>query len=286
VQQPPRRWRVPARRHPNYALRRLVALVAVVLVIWVVARGIGALASLASGAPPTRPSTGPSASSPSPSPAQPLVEPPACRDGDRPAEDASYADWAKTVLDTDYRLDKTYVPPDLVPLTRAGFREATFTIRQVAVPDLAALRKAAAAAGVPIDVVAAYRSYYQQLDLFDRRVRELGRDVALAKTARPGHSEHQLGTALDFRTAGQIDVDIHWGETPTGKWVEQNAWRYGFVQSYPDGSLDVTCYSAEPWHFRYLGRDLAAQIHRSGLTIREFLWNRDHGGPAPVASAG
>ena len=213
-----------------------------------------------------------------------LIEPPACRDGDQPAERSRYADWQATVLDTQYRLEQTYIPPDLVPLTRAGFSESTLKIRSLAVGDLKALRNAAAAAGVPIDVVAAYRSYYQQLDLFDRRVRELGRDAALAKTARAGHSEHQLGTALDFRTYGQLDVDIHWDQTPTGKWVEENAWRYGFAQSYPEGSLDVTCYSAEPWHYRYLGRALAGQVHASGLTVREFLWNRDHGGPQPVAS--
>jgi D-alanyl-D-alanine carboxypeptidase len=64
-----------------------------------------------------------------------------------------------------------------------------------------------------------------------------------------------------------------------------NAWRYGFVMSYPRGREDVTCYLYEPWHYRYFGRALAARIHASGLTPREFLWRMDASSPpAPAAS--
>ena len=62
-----------------------------------------------------------------------------------------------------------------------------------------------------------------------------------------------------------------WG-TPAGKWMKAHSWEYGFVMSYPKGTMALTCYDFEPWHFRYVGRALAAQIHASGLTQREYLW--------------
>jgi D-alanyl-D-alanine carboxypeptidase len=138
--------------------------------------------------------------------------------------------------------------------------------------DLAELRTAAAQAGHPVEVLAAYRSFEEQRALFEERKEQLGYDRSLDKTARAGHSEHQLGTAVDFKTAGAADVTQAWGDEPTGRWMAQNAHRFGFVLSYPEGRRDVTCYPYEPWHFRYVGRDLALQVRRSGLTLRQYLW--------------
>ena len=213
----------------------------------------------------------------SPSPSLHLQPLPACRFGSKPAARVGYRAWRVTLVDTTFRLPKTYAPPGLVSTVAAGF-EAGFLIRKVVVPDLAALRQAAEAAGNSIDIVASYRSYRQQEELFGKRKARLGYDRALVKTARPGHSEHQLGTTLDFKTKGSQDVSIHWANTPAGRWVAENAWRFGFVQSYPRDKRDVTCYAYEPWHYRYVERALAAQIHDSGLTTREFLWkwNQEH----------
>lgn len=213
-------------------------------------------------------------SSSAPTPSAPT--PPACRYGNRPAEQDDYDDWARTLVDTDRRLPSTYAPPDLVSVEEAGFDRGVL-VRSFLIPDLEALREAADAAGHPIDVVAAYRSYQQQAALFERRERELGRAAALGRTARPGHSEHQLGTTVDFKTFGQVDVDPSWGSTPTGAWVLANAYRFGFVESYPPNSADVTCYAVEPWHLRYFGRDTAERIRDSGLTVREYLWRQEDG---------
>jgi len=108
-------------------------------------------------------------------------------------------------------------------------------------------------------------------------IRTLDRDgyeAALASSARPGHSEHQLGTAIDLRSySGPPAWELEdWAATPEGAWVAANAHIYGFVMSYPKGMSDVTCYVYEPWHYRYVGRETAAAIHRSGLTPREYLW--------------
>lgn len=198
---------------------------------------------------------------------------PVCDYLDEPAFLTDYADWPFTLVDTVFRLPADYVPADLVPLNRAGFDDDRL-IRQVVIDDLTALREAAEAAGNPLEVQSAYRSYAYQEQTFAFWVAQDGREAALASSARPGHSEHQLGTALDFRSAGGAapwDL-VDWGDTPAGAWMLENSWKYGFVVSYPAGTRDITCYIYEPWHYRYVGRDVAGQIHESGVTPREWLW--------------
>jgi zinc D-Ala-D-Ala carboxypeptidase len=266
---------------PNYQLRRLVALTALVVVGYSVVRIGGAVGSAfqgdgGAGASGPAPSAGVSPT-PTSTTGAAAVAVPACAEGSQPAENASAADWRKTLLDTRYRLPSTYEPPILQSVTRAGFSKAGgFVVRSVVIDDLKALRGAAAAAGTPIEIVAAYRSFEQQATLFQKRKKDLGLTEAKRKTARPGHSEHQLGTAIDFKTQGATDVSVRWDSTATGQWMLENAWTFGFIQSYPQGSSDVTCYGYEPWHYRYVGRDVAAAIHQSGLTVREYLWNQAH----------
>lgn len=201
--------------------------------------------------------------------------PPACRYDDVATYHRGYADWAKTLLDPIYKLGDSYVPPDLVSAAAAGLAE-NYQVRSLLITDLKALVDAAAAAGYPLELQSAYRSYSYQERTFDYWVARNGYDAALVSSARPGHSEHQLGTALDFRSAdGPPAWDLEdWGETPTGTWLAENAHRYGFVMSYPKGKQDVTCYIYEPWHYRYLGRELATAVFESGLTLREWLWQR------------
>ncbi|HET6771458.1 MAG TPA: D-alanyl-D-alanine carboxypeptidase family protein, partial [Actinomycetota bacterium] len=69
-----------------------------------------------------------------------------------------------------------------------------------------------------------------------------------------------------------LNVDRGWRFEPAGVWMRENAWRFGFIESYPLGKEAVTCYDHEPWHYRYFGRELAAEIHASGITTREYLW--------------
>ena len=95
----------------------------------------------------------------------------------------------------------------------------------------------------------------------------------------PGHSEHHLGTAIDFGSPDDSKAAWNhedWGQTPAGAWLYQNAWRFGFVLSYPKNKRDVTCYQYEPWHYRYIGREMAADLHATSLTLREYLWRQFH----------
>jgi zinc D-Ala-D-Ala carboxypeptidase len=199
---------------------------------------------------------------------------PACRYDDILTTPRRYADWSETLVDTILRVTKSYVPPDLVPVTQAGLSGSKKTIRAIAVDDLRAMADAARAADAAIGVQSSYRSYAEQQAVYDSWVERLGRTEALKVSARPGHSEHQLGLAIDFRSDPATPLTLHtdWEDTAAGQWMAAHAWEYGWVMSYPKGKTKLTCYSYEPWHFRYVGRELAAQIHASGLTSREYLW--------------
>jgi zinc D-Ala-D-Ala carboxypeptidase len=198
---------------------------------------------------------------------------PRCSYADVRTQLHAYDDWPRTLLDPIFRVATAYAPPDLVPASRAGL-SSRFRVRAVIVDDLRALAAAARRAGAPLAIQSAYRSYSMQVSAFSYWSGRLGRSTALLVSARPGHSEHQLGTTLDFTSAGGGAPWFYadWGRTKAGRWLAANAWRYGFVMSYPRGSTATTCYRYEPWHYRYVGREAAERIHEGGDTLREWLW--------------
>jgi D-alanyl-D-alanine carboxypeptidase len=214
-----------------------------------------------------------------------------------------YARHEATMLDWTYALDRSYEPPDLVSaldgspagvstfalpelgVTAADIQivrgkpgyeavladDARAMVRAIVHPDLAALRGAARAAGNPLVIVSAYRSYTQQELTFEYWVGIGGYARALQTSARAGHSEHQLGTTLDFGDGSAAPWEYaDWAATRTGAWLAQHAAEYGFVMTYPPGKSAVTCYDYEPWHYRWVGRDVAMRITGSGRTLREF----------------
>jgi zinc D-Ala-D-Ala carboxypeptidase len=197
---------------------------------------------------------------------------PACRYDDIMTEPRRYDDWSTTLVDTILRVPRSYVPPDLVSVAQAGLK-GHGKVRSIMIDDLRAMAEAAAAAGDGIGVQSAYRSYDDQVATFAHWVSIDGYAGALKVSARPGHSEHQLGLAIDFRSQPEdATLSGSWAFTPAGRWMGQHAWEFGFVRSYPAKKQSLSCYASEPWHYRYVGRDLAAAIHGSGLTTREYLW--------------
>lgn len=133
---------------------------------------------------------------------------------------------------------------------------------------------AAGAAGVGrIGVNNGYRSYGLQVRTYDSHVRAQGQANADTGSARPGHSEHQTGLALDVVACdvecGGLDG---FGGTAQSDWVAAHAWEYGFIVRYEHGGTPVTGYAPEPWHLRYVGVDLAAIYHDGGYhTLEEFF---------------
>jgi D-alanyl-D-alanine carboxypeptidase len=200
---------------------------------------------------------------------------PPCSFGDEPAPMLLEGDLDTALVDTRYRLPANYAPEGLVPVRRAGLDDDRM-LREAVVADLGELLRAAGRAGMRFELQSAYRSYAYQQRVFAGWVETVGLEAALRTSARPGHSEHQLGTALDLRSAGG-PAPWHledWAQTPEGGWLRENGWRFGFVMSYPAGKEEQTCYAYEPWHYRWLGREIAARIDASGLSTREWLWQR------------
>jgi zinc D-Ala-D-Ala carboxypeptidase len=212
---------------------------------------------------------------PSSSPIATMPQLPACRYADEPAAHVAYDDWQRTIVDTTSRLPKGYVPPDLVAVSRAGLPGGG-SIRLIAIADLKALAAAGRKAGVRLAVESAYRSEARQQRTFAGWVRTSGEAEARRFSARAGHSEHQLGTAIDFKAAGGGSPwTPAFAHSRPARWLAANAWRFGWIQSYPPGAETQTCYGAEAWHYRYVGRDVAAEVHVSGMTLRAWLWAAD-----------
>ena len=199
------------------------------------------------------------------------VQLPACEIKDIPTRYGKVKQWKRTLLDTNLKLKRTYKPWDLVSVSRANI-SGSGKVRKVMIDDLKALARAARKKGKPLAVRSAYRSYEYQKSLFDYYVRSSGYAQAIKFSARPGHSEHQLGTTIDFTTAPSVPLKTSFGESPSGKWLARNGWKYGFIMSYPKGKRSASCYGYEPWHWRYFGRDLARKIHESGQVPRRYLY--------------
>ncbi len=220
---------------------------------------------------PTPVATPVAAPRPTPPPTGNVLPP--CAYMDVPTTHDAYPDWPISLLDTIYHLPASYAPGDLADSSASGLNGG-YLLRTLLFEDLEQLASDARAAGAPIRLVSGYRSHAQQAATFDYWVSVGGYEQALRTSARAGHSEHQLGTAIDV--TGESDAApweyADWATTPAGAWMAHNAWRYGFVMSYPRGSFDVTCYDYEPWHYRYVGRALAAEITASGLAPRQLLW--------------
>lgn len=131
---------------------------------------------------------------------------------------------------------------------------------------LAALKEMRNASGYTMSVISGFRSYQKQVDVFAGWAAKDGEEIASTYSARPGHSEHQSGLAMDITSIYQ-----EYGDTAEGKWVAAHCHEYGFIIRYPLGKDDITGYMYEPWHLRYLGKSTAKLVHDSGLTLDEFL---------------
>lgn len=262
IPQGPRHRRQPAH---VYRVRRAIAATAVIVVLFVAASAAG-LVGGGGGAGPTTTTTSSTTTTTVP-------DAPECTTADVVTAENPATGWATLLVDTERALPDWYAPPDLTNISEAGFPFTDgLALRAHVMEDLDAFREAAEANGTPLSILAAYRSFDQQANLFDRRVEEMGSSLAGSRVARPGHSEHQLGTTIDVTDEGATDVDQAWASSPAGQWVASNAHKYGFIISYPSGAEARTCYDFEPWHLRYVGREQAAAVVDSGLTLRQYLY--------------
>ncbi len=128
------------------------------------------------------------------------------------------------------------------------------------------MQKAAELEGCNLYIASGYRSYETQKNIYEKYVERDGQQMADTYSARPGHSEHQTGLAFDLNS-----IDASFANTPEGKWIAENCYKYGFIIRYPANKSAITGYMYEPWHIRYLGVNLATAVHQSGLCLEEYL---------------
>jgi D-alanyl-D-alanine carboxypeptidase len=171
---------------------------------------------------------------------------------------------------------KDYVPADLVmpnvPQRVPG--NESMQLRQVTATALEAMFAAAAKDGLQLMLSSGYRSYKYQVNLYNGYVASEGQATADTQSARPGHSEHQTGFAADVEPSSKhCEVESCFGDTPEGKWVAENAYKYGFIIRYTPGNEDITGYEPEPWHIRYVGEKLAYELHRTNTTTLEQFFD-------------
>ena len=128
------------------------------------------------------------------------------------------------------------------------------------------MKQSAQAQGISLKIVSGYRSYQTQQAIYQRNVQIYGEEVANTFSAKPGQSEHQTGLAFDVNS-----TRWNFKDTVEAKWLADNCDEYGFIIRYPENKQEKTGYVYEPWHVRYVGKDLAKQIKESGLCLEEYL---------------
>ena len=184
------------------------------------------------------------------------------------------------LVNKDHPLDKDYVPDDLY---QTDNNEDNFhkylnpdlkpMISKSIKPYLDKLIIDAQKEGFSIMVDSGYRSYQYQEIVFKNLVKEKG-EQALLLSALPGTSEHQTGLAFDFAfLKNGIYCDDVKEDTEEAIWMQNNSYKYGFILRYPKGKENITGYTHEPWHFRFVGLEVAKIIFENGLTLEEYHKN-------------
>lgn len=139
-------------------------------------------------------------------------------------------------------------------------------VNNEALENLKVMQADAGILGFSIPLISGYRSYKTQEALYNKYVKKDGEETANTYSAKPGFSEHQTGLSFDIGS-----VSRSFDGTTEAKWIEENAHLYGFIVRYPKGKTDITGYIYEPWHVRYLGKEIASKVKQSGLTLEEYL---------------
>ena len=182
-------------------------------------------------------------------------------------EEAKNLQTCFVLVNKHYYLKEDYVPNQLEEIqslthgTRLLVHDARLALEEMVSDSLKE--------NLQIRVISSYRSYDYQKRLYDQYVQEDGTEKADTYSARPGHSEHQTGLVVDLDNG--ITGFENFEDTKEFQWMQENAYRYGFILRYPKGKEDITGYDYEAWHYRYVGKDIAFQMKETGLTFDEYF---------------
>lgn len=175
------------------------------------------------------------------------------------------------LVNRDFMISADYEPEDLVMPDVDG-TSSSIRMREEAARALESMFQAAKdEAGYKLLAVSGYRSYGKQSVIFSNKVSKVGRKEAMLLVAPPGSSEHQLGLAMDLGCARSTGLTSGFGKTPEGIWVAENCHRFGFIIRYKEEWTEITGYSYEPWHVRYIGIEHAERIHKLDIPLEYYV---------------
>lgn len=189
-------------------------------------------------------------------------------------------EWYKEVKPTDitkdnllivnkfYQLGNDYEPEDLVKISNWYAYDNATHMREEAYDKFISMHNAAKNDKMTLIINSSFRTYTYQDELWNRYKRNQGQEYADGFAARPGHSEHQTGLAIDITTYGVKDFNFE--EFEEFDWLQENAHKFGFILRYPKDKEYLTGYNYEPWHYRYVGVDIATYIYENNITYDEY----------------
>lgn len=166
------------------------------------------------------------------------------------------------------KLSEDYKPKDLESISLKYAYEYKY-LRHEAKEAFEKLSYDASLSGYRIIAVSAYRDYNYQDELFNYYVNEKGLEYALNCSAKSGHSEHQTGLAVDVE-GSNFDYD-NFINSKEFTWMNKNAYKYGFIVRYPKDKENITGFKYEPWHYRYVGKEVAKYIYENNITLEEYI---------------
>ena len=176
-------------------------------------------------------------------------------------------DGSLYLVNRQHTVSEAYVP-EVRTVNVSGMKQA---MRDEAATALETMFAAAKADKVGLASVSGYRSYAKQKTIYARKKKTTDQETADSLVALPGTSEHQLGLAMDLAQKGRSQLNSGFGKTKAGIWVNENAYRFGFIVRYPEGKEDITGYAFEPWHVRYVGVENATAVFQSGEPLDTYL---------------
>ena len=169
------------------------------------------------------------------------------------------------LVNKDNMLDNTYIPDDLVECN-SRYKNGIFINKKV-LRMFNLMKDNAYIYGYDIEIMSGYRDYKYQEQIFNKLLNEKGYDYTIRSIAKPGCSEHQTGLAFDLNSVNDDFIN-----TDEGKWINDNAYKYGFILRYPKGKEKYTGYKYESWHLRYVGVELAKKLYNNGdwIALEEY----------------
>ena len=165
-------------------------------------------------------------------------------------------------------LTEDYVPSNLENISTTYARSGMQLVKE-AKEAFETLSENAKKDGMNVIAMSSYRSYDYQVNLYNNYVAQDGKEAADKYSARPGYSEHQTGLAVDV-----YNLDLPYTsfeETEEFTWMQENAYKYGFILRFPKDKVDITGYQYESWHYRYVGKKVAKEIKDNNLTLEEYI---------------